>query len=471
MAGHPLFAVVGHPNKGKSSIVATLAEDETVGISPDPGTTRQARSFAMRIDEQVLYELVDTPGFQRARATLAWLQEHERGANARAEVVREFLAAHEHGERFHDECQLLRPILGGAGILYVVDGAHPFGQEYEAEMEILRWTGQPRMALINRIGPGDHVAEWRRALNQYFSIVREFDAHHADFAKRLELLRAFSELDERQSAWAASMDRATALLEQDRRQRDHRAAQAIADLTIDVLSMSESAPAPDGSDEASIVRTLTEVLKTRVREHERLARREVQELYGHASMQMQEAAIDVLAGDVFSERSFAVFGLSSAQLAMTGAATGALAGGVIDLAVGGASLLLGAGVGALLGGVGAVLGSSRLAKIAVLGTPLGGHRVNVGPISSPNFPWVMLGRALLHYRLTSERNHARREVLMLDASASTHRADTIPPGTRRRLVAIFDRIRKQGGLESDGREALVEAIETIAASMRESSAQ
>ena len=278
MAGHPVFAVVGHPNKGKSSIVATLAEDETVAISPDPGTTRHARGFAMRIDDQVLYELVDTPGFQRARAALAWLQEHEGGVNTRPEVVREFLAAHEHGERFRDECQLLRPILGGAGILYVVDGAHPFGQEYEAEMEILRWTGQPRMALINRIGPGDHVTEWRRALNQYFSIVRDFDAQHVDFSKRLELLRAFRELDERQGTWAASMERAIALLEQDRSQREHRAVQEIADLMIDVLSMTESAPAPEGSDEASIARRLTETLKTRVREREGLARHQVQEL-------------------------------------------------------------------------------------------------------------------------------------------------------------------------------------------------
>ena len=29
----PAFAVVGHPNKGKSSIVSTLASDESVSIS------------------------------------------------------------------------------------------------------------------------------------------------------------------------------------------------------------------------------------------------------------------------------------------------------------------------------------------------------------------------------------------------------------------------------------------------------
>jgi len=129
---HPIFAIVGHPNKGKSSIVATLAEDESVAISPDPGTTRKSRGYQMRIDEQVLYELVDTPGFQRPRAVLSWLQEHERGAHARAAVVEEFVATHRGDERCRDECELLQPIIGGAGILYVVDGAHPYGTEYEA---------------------------------------------------------------------------------------------------------------------------------------------------------------------------------------------------------------------------------------------------------------------------------------------------------------------------------------------------
>ena len=168
----PRFAIVGHPNKGKSSIVATLAEDDAVAISPHPGTTTRARAYPMRLDGEMLYELIDTPGFQRARETLTWLESHDRGAGARAAVVREFVHAHAADPRFHDECELLQPIVDGAGILYVVDGSRPYGRQYEPEMEVLRWTGRPRMALINLIGKGDHIEEWRAALAQYFSIVR-----------------------------------------------------------------------------------------------------------------------------------------------------------------------------------------------------------------------------------------------------------------------------------------------------------
>ena len=143
----PALAVVGHPNKGKSSLVATLAQDDSVGIGADPGTTLRVRDYPMRIDGRLLYTLVDTPGFQRARRVLAWLEQRarERGASAadRPRLVAELVSDPDAPRRFPDECELLRPVVEGAGILYVVDGGVPFGPEYEPEMEILRWTGAP----------------------------------------------------------------------------------------------------------------------------------------------------------------------------------------------------------------------------------------------------------------------------------------------------------------------------------------
>jgi hypothetical protein len=195
----------------------------------------------MRLDGEVLYELIDTPGFQRAREVLVWLQTHEQGADARADTVRQFLETHEDDPRFHDECELLRPIMDGAGILYVVDGSRPYGRQYEAEMEILRRTGRPRMALINLIGSGDHVEEWQAALGQYFSIVRIFDAVRADFAKRIELLRAFGAIEE---SGAQQLNTAADALIAERARRRQRAARAIADLLVDALTATVRLPLP-----------------------------------------------------------------------------------------------------------------------------------------------------------------------------------------------------------------------------------
>ena len=58
----------------------------------------------------------------------------------------------------------------------MVDGAVPYTPGYDAEMEILRWTGRPSIAVINPIGGSGHVEDWTRALSQYFRVVRELDA-------------------------------------------------------------------------------------------------------------------------------------------------------------------------------------------------------------------------------------------------------------------------------------------------------
>ncbi|HET8696684.1 MAG TPA: GTPase/DUF3482 domain-containing protein [Gammaproteobacteria bacterium] len=454
----PRFGIVGHPNKGKSSIVATLAEDDAIAISPHPGTTVRSRAYPMRLDGEVLYELVDTPGFQRARETLAWLEAHDRGAGARASVVAEFVKAHAHDPRFHDECELLAPIVAGAGILYVVDGSRPYGRQYEAEMEVLRWTGPPRMALINMISAGDHMEEWRAALAQYFSIVRVFDAVRADFAKRIELLRAFGAIEEQ---WAAPLNRAADALTAERAHRIRRAASEIADLLIAALTATVTVPLPDRSAESEALRGAREKLQDLVRRRERQARRAVQEIFRHGDLEAREQAAAYLVDDVFSAESFNVFGLSTTQLALTGAASGAVVGGAVDVALGGASLLLGAGIGAAIGAFGTVASAGRLAKVEVLGLPLGGYELNVGPITDLNLPWVLLGRALVHARMVAERNHARREELVVDAQAGAHLADAIEPQVRRQLELAFRALRGGRGLSGAERETFVAGVAAL----------
>ena len=90
--------------------------------------------------------------------------------------------------------------------------------------------------------------------------------------------------------------------------------------------------------------------------------------------------------------------------------------------------------------------------------PLGGYELTVGPITDPNLPWVLLGRALLHAKLLAERNHARREDLVVDAQAGEHLADAIDAERRRKLDVVFRRLRSTGGIEADERDRFVAEI-------------
>ena len=70
----PEFAIIGHPNEGKSSVLSTLAEDDSVRISPIPGETTECRTFPVVIDGKEVLRFTDTPGFQNPRRVLHELQ-------------------------------------------------------------------------------------------------------------------------------------------------------------------------------------------------------------------------------------------------------------------------------------------------------------------------------------------------------------------------------------------------------------
>jgi hypothetical protein len=454
----PVFAVLGHPNKGKSSIVATLAHDDSVAIGPVPGTTVRCRAYPMKVDGQVLYTLVDTPGFQRSRRALQWMREHETTAARHAEVVQQFVEAHRGGDLFQDEVELLGPVVAGAGILYVVDGSVPYGPEYEPEMEILRWTGRPRMALVNPIGEADHVEEWREALGQYFSVVRVFDALTAESHKQVELLRTFGHLDE---GWSAALEHAVAVLEQEQARRGARAARIISDTLVEMLTLSLSRNLPADGDPEPEKPQLERRFQEQLRSLERRCRDRVQEVYEHARVTRVERDLEALEEDLFSEETWLRFGLNRGQLATLGAGSGAVIGGTIDAALFGSSFLLGTVLGAGLGAAAGWMGANKLVETKLASIPLGGKKLVAGPTRNRSFPHVVFGRARLHHALVAGRAHSRRDALECEASDAVHLE---PPsdGQRRRLEECFERLRRGQDPELVSGE-LARAIEDVLA--------
>lgn len=452
----PAFAVVGHPNKGKSSMVATLSEDESVVISPIPGTTVENRLYPMEVDGELLYELIDTPGFQRARAALEWLYSHAGSAAERPDTVHRFVDAHRDDPRFTAECRLLTPILEGAGILYVVDGSRPFGEDYEAEMEILRWSGQPSLALINMIGDSDYSQDWRNALEQYFRIVRVFDAMHADFDRRVQLLLAFGEIRE---DWRGNLEKAVRILREQQTRRRALAARVIAEMLVQMITHVRRQRLAANAVPDQARDTLQQTYKQELASMEQRCRTQVEQIYNHTNLERKEPLVQLLDDDLFSQQSWVLFGLTRQQLIATGALGGAAAGGIIDLAAHGTSLLMGSGLGAIAGGVSAWLTADRIAHIEVLGHPLGGEEINIGPMRNINFPYVVLARALLHLHIIEKRAHARRGPVEIGLQPVQRQlADT---ATRYRFEKLFGKLRKQQAYRADLTASMAGLIEDL----------
>jgi len=446
----PSFVVVGHVNKGKSSVVATLLEETSIPIDLIPGTTSESAAYDFKLDGRVVFRLIDTPGFQEAAAALQWMQARAEHADQRLDAVRAFVEEFQDGTRFHDECQLLAPLLedSSAGVLYVVDGSRPYRATHEAEMEILRWTGRPGMALLNRIGNDDCAESWRPVLQQFFSVVRDFNAHEADFDDRIRLLRTFGELHETGSSeLALAVD---ALVER-RQERDRDAALLVAEYLLEAWSYVEQTSFDPSHEPKSLDEDLVAEYRKHLRRLEDRSRLGIERHYGFDRIEREDTDFDFDAGDLFDQKNWKLFGLTTNQLTVRAAAAGGAAGGVIDLAVGGLSFGAGIALGSVVGAAGAWLGSNRVGKhwtpqhdrLAKLFPGEHGHMRCFGPISNPAFAWILLDRALVHLNAVRHRAHAQQVALPLSHQNNT-RAKDLPPDTRAQIDEIFKDCQKAG---------------------------
>lgn len=435
---NPAFAVVGHPNKGKSSIVSTIAQNDSVAISPRSGTTKEVHNYDIGIGN-ARFTLIDTPGFQRPTRALAWLQQHAPTADRRRETVQQFINDADCQRQFPEEVMLLKPIMAGAAILYVVDGSRPYGAEYEAEMEILRWTGQASMALINPIENEDHVQSWQQALAQYFKLVRVFNAMQADFEKLVAILEAFSHIREE---WRQALADIVAAYRKQRATQLVDSAALLQDLLTELCTYQVSQKVLSESQ----ARALKPILQKKYFDHMRNIEKQHHEAlksmyrYHHLESTIDELPLDE---NLFDTEKWIVWGLNRKQLTIAATIAGAATGAVVDVALAGHSLMLGALGGGILGAGSAWLGADKLAIWRLQGLPLGGYEAIQGPIQNRNFPYVVLGRFLYLADALRNRTHARREKLEIREGDLPARVNRLERQQQAQLHKALDRLRQQ----------------------------
>jgi hypothetical protein len=456
----PTFAIVGAVNHGKSSVVSTLAEDDTVRVSKIPGETANCQEFRLRD----LFAFYDTPGFQNPRDMLPEVAIAISSPEPLS-VFRAFAERHGRNSDFEAELLLIQPILQGAGIIYVVDGSEPLREIHNAEMEILRLTGQPRLAIINRTGNADHVSEWKRRLGLHFNAVREFNAHHANFSDRLELLETLAGID--QSCKPKLMG-AVAALREEWEQRLFDCAGVVTDLLFKALQHREidssGKNASPGSAKALRRRFIQRLARLETECHDGLIH-----LFGHHLVEAISADAGFLDSELFSDETWRMFGLTQKQTLVAsaglGATTGVALGAKVEIATLGSTLgtvsAAGATIGAGIGAVAALLVGKKRPEIEVkmpLLTgrlpwiskwKLSGSEMRVGPCAAVNFPWILIDRALGVFTYVVNRAHARRDDAKIESAQMKIALDRIglssstwPAKDRDDCERLFSAIRR-----------------------------
>ncbi len=401
----PEFAVLGHPNEGKSSVVSTLTENDRIKVSRTPGETVVSKAYTVTIDGQEIIRFVDTPGFQVPRQTLDWFKAFDGNPD---QVVKQFIKTFENDPFFADECELLRPVARGAGIIYVVDGSRPVRDDDLAEMEILRLTGSPRMAVINSKTDGrDYTRNWKSEFRKQFNAIRVFNSNTADFSERIKMLESLKAIDQE---WEPFLSRVIHAFKQDWQRRNCLAAAGIVKTIEKSLCFSVSEPVTQGNDPEQINQRLEQRYQAHIKALEQEMFKNIRSLFKHNLFDVHLPDYSILRHDLFSKQTWDVLGLTMEQLAGAGAVIGGTMGAAIDTAAAGITFGVFTALGGILGAGSAVLGGKKMVKKKRAGIRFGGDSLCLGPGRNIQFLYILIDRALIYYSHMINRPHGRRDM-------------------------------------------------------------
>ncbi len=391
----------------RRSPLPCLAEDDSVRISDTPGETRECRSYPVIIDNRELLRFTDTPGFQNPGRVLAELQQRTEEENP----LQSFRSAASSIAELHDDCELLEPVARGAGIIYVVDGSRPVRRVDRMEMEILRLTGKPRMAIINsKESESRYLDDWKMEFRKNFNASRTFNAHRATYAERILLLEALKAIEQ---DWQQTLGEVVEAIKRDWSSRNETSAAIITTLLQDALSLHLTREIESEEQLPARRDSLLERYKEQLAEREKKAHQQLRSLYKHNIFNYQLPPHSPLHTEILDERSWKLLGLTRTQVVLAGALGGAAAGLGLDAATLGHSFGIFAAVGGALGGLGAIWGGDSLTgSKKILGLPLpslGGEQVQIGPAQDINLLFVLLNRSLLYYQHTINWAHGKRD--------------------------------------------------------------
>jgi hypothetical protein len=399
----PVFAVVGHPNEGKSSVVSTLAEDDSVRIDAVPGTTMVCENYPVIIDGVEVLRFTDTPGFQFPGKTLNWFREF---TGQDDQLTASFIAAHRKTDAFRDECELLEPISRGAGVIYVVDGSRPIRRDDRAEMDILRLTGSPRMALINcKEDEQTYLESWKSEFRKHFNIIRVFNAHRASYRERIDLLEGLKAIDQ---DWQPALGKVIDAFKADWDARNIQTARLVVEMLTRCLQYRITKTYADEGQLPVAKEHLKKQYRNDIEKIEGDVHRQIRKRFKHNIFQYTLPPDAIVDRDLFDKRTWQVLGLTTGQLALAAGIAGGVLGGVLDTAAAGLTFGIFTAIGGIAGAGSALLGTPRMAKTKVIGVNIGGIQLQVGPNENIQFPYVMLDRAFIFYSRVINWAHGRR---------------------------------------------------------------
>lgn len=235
----PVFVITGAPNKGKSTFVKAMTNDPKVVVKSTARTTVESKPYHYfkknsEGKKEKLLTLWDTPGFENQAEVYeilsAWKDE---GTATPSELIQKYINTYKNHPDHRYEVEIFKPMVNFACIIYVADCSKSFSSEdYLREIQLLRFTNYPRIAILNPIDGNQHVDSWREGIREYFHNIKVFNPHKTTFKEKISTLGALSHLHDE---WEKPINDVIEVLEKDRKQILEESARIIRKTVLEIF--------------------------------------------------------------------------------------------------------------------------------------------------------------------------------------------------------------------------------------------
>jgi hypothetical protein len=275
------------------------------------------------------------------------------------------------------------------------------------EMDILRLTGRPRMAIINcKDDDFRYLDEWKSQFNRHFNMTRVFNAHKATYSQRIALLESLKSIDQ---DWEEALSLVVTSFKKDWAQRNSLTAAAICQLLKECATYTTHATCSTKARIPEIREQLLMQFQKHLTKAEARCHQRIKHLFKHNIFKYSLPDQSILHEDLFDKSTWHVLGLNPKQLATAAAVTGGSIGAAVDLAAAGLTFGIFTAIGSALAAGYVLWDGERFAKTRVKGIGLGGYQVQMGPVDNVQLLYILLDRALIYYSHVINWAHALRD--------------------------------------------------------------
>lgn len=431
------IAVVGHTNTGKTSLLRTLGRDRSFGEVDDaPGTTRQVRSLAVKLNEATVLEWFDTPGLEDSVSLRDWID----GIDSKAGGVRldgpdriaRFLADQQAEREFEQEHRVLAQVLRSDAMLYVVDARDEVLAKHRDELYLLQSCARPVLPVLNFVASREaDTKPWINVFARHgMHIYLAFDSVSPPINGEQMMYETLGQLLGEHRTLLQSLATQSALA---RRARITAALDLLAGLCLEVAGVHAAV-----KNDTKAVEAAVDAQQQQVRGLESAFVKNLLGLYQFGSDDYlpptQGWAHGQWQADLFSQRTLKELGIDLGK----GAAVGAVAGAAVDVLSAGLSLGTGTLIGAAAGS--AWQGIDRWGK-DLKASVLGERELAVSDA-------VLLALATRNVRLVAaleQRGHASQTPVVLDEQLdkSTQKTADVTAFDHAAFLSACHRVREQ----------------------------